>query len=314
MPTDYKDQFYIIDPAKPPDYGTTLAVQIFPILDGDDDGMIQAFAKDFVAGHYVTGVWLDSVVVVEVGGKVREIHGVTIYSKDGETLFTPTDGTILTKAVFLKSAPGAEAKEVPVKALGPPCFVTGTLIDTPDGPRPVQDIAVGDLVITRDYGPQPVRWAGRRRVAGTGDYAPIRFAPGAMGNARPLLVSPQHRVLVDGWRAELFFAETEVLVAARHLVDGDRVHRLPVAQVTYHHVMFDQHQIIQAEGIWAESFHPGEVILFADPALRAELFGLFPELGSQGARANQRTALPVVAGRQARILVAKRGQVVATPA
>jgi hypothetical protein len=78
-----------------------------------------------------------------------------------------------------------------------PCFVAGTRIDTPGGPRAVEDIQAGDMVETRDRGPQPVVWAGRRTVPGTGTYAPIRVAAGALGNPCDLGLSPAHRVLAQ---------------------------------------------------------------------------------------------------------------------
>ncbi len=76
------------------------------------------------------------------------------------------------------------------------CFTQGTLIETPQGPRAIEDIAPGDLVLTLDNGPQPVRWAGQRRVDGRGAFAPIRFEAGAIDNDTALLVSPQHRMLL----------------------------------------------------------------------------------------------------------------------
>jgi len=78
------------------------------------------------------------------------------------------------------------------------CFAKGTVIDTPDGARPIETLAVGDLVQTRDDGACPVRWVGQRAVMGVGNFAPIRFAPGTLGNDAVLRVSPEHRMVVDG--------------------------------------------------------------------------------------------------------------------
>lgn len=186
----------------------------------------------------------------------------------------------------------------------PPCFTPGTLIATPDGPRKIEEIGVGDLVTTMDHGAQPVRWAGRRRVSGMDRFAPVRIAEGVLGNRRALLVSPQHRMLVSGWLAELVTGEGEVLAAAVHLVDMPGIDRLTMAEVDYLHLMFDRHEIVFAEGAPSESFHPGDVILESDRALREEILAIFPELATTAARRRLRTARPVVKAREARLLVA----------
>ncbi|MFN3936814.1 MAG: Hint domain-containing protein [Gemmobacter sp.] len=160
----------------------------------------------------------------------------------------------------------------------PTCFVADTPIPTPDGMRPAVLLRPGDPVITRDSGVQPVRWVGRKQVPGFGVFAPMRFLPGAFGEHGLLEFSPQHRVAIGGWRVELLFGQTEVLVAAVHLVDGRRVVRAPRPVVTYVHLMFDRHELIDLGGLVAESFHPGDTALAADPAMTAELFALFPEL------------------------------------
>ena len=78
------------------------------------------------------------------------------------------------------------------------------------------------MVITRDDGAQPIRWIGGRMGPGRGRNAPIRVAAGGiLGARRPFLLSPQHRVLVEGFRAQLLCGEEEVLVSARHLINGD---------------------------------------------------------------------------------------------
>ena len=85
---------------------------------------------------------------------------------------------------------------------------------------------------------------------------------------------------MSGWRAELFFGEEEVLVAAVHLVNADTIHRAPRRHVDYHHLMFDRHEVILAEGIPTESFYPGDYIL-QDDDLRDEVMDLFPEMIGQ---------------------------------
>ena len=162
------------------------------------------------------------------------------------------------------------------------CFTPGTRILTAHGERRIEDLREGDTVVTRDHGLRPIRWIGKRAVPGKGRFAPVRVGVNALEGAREgLLVSPQHRILFTGYRAELLFGEPEVLVPAKHLIDGREVVQTEVDEVTYIHLMFDRHEVIYAEGIATESFHAGDVGLDAvDEAAREELFAIFPELRS----------------------------------
>ncbi|WP_147435967.1 Hint domain-containing protein [Litoreibacter meonggei] len=186
----------------------------------------------------------------------------------------------------------------------PICFCDGTLIETPSGPRLVEALRVGDLVLTRDDGPQPIRWVGSRHMKASARHAPIEFIAGAMGNALPLRVSPQHRILREGHLPQLYFGHEEVLIAARHMVDGINVRQLPSGQVSYYHLMFDRHQVITANGIATESYQPGD---FSLPGLhdgaREELFDVFPELRSNVAQYG-RSVRTSVSGSLAHILAA----------
>ena len=168
------------------------------------------------------------------------------------------------------------------------CFGEGTIIDTALGPRPVEGILTGDLVMTQDHGPQRVRWVGKRTLDSIDlmrhpQLCPIRVAKGALGAGLPfadLLLSPQHRLQVSDWRTEYLFAECNVLVAAKHLVNGKTITvEIDAATVTYHHLLFDAHEIVSANGAPAESLHPGDVAMDAiDTASRTEILQLFPEL------------------------------------
>ncbi|MDJ0826185.1 MAG: Hint domain-containing protein [Rhodobacter sp.] len=161
------------------------------------------------------------------------------------------------------------------------CFAAGTRIRTGRGEVRVEALRVGDRIKTKDNGFQPLRWIGRSRVPATGDGAPVRIMAGALGNTRDLRVSPQHRLLISDWRAELLFGEAEVLVRAKHLVNGDTIHRCPAARVTYYHLLFDEHELVFSEGIPSESLQPGEIGLetLAEDDLE-ELMALHLEDGS----------------------------------
>lgn len=161
------------------------------------------------------------------------------------------------------------------------CFLEGTLIDTPEGPRQIETLAVGDRVLTLDDGPQPLRWTGRFEAFGRGALAPIRIAKGTFGNRRDLLVSPNHRMLLRSPAAELHFGHSEVLVPAKALVDGERVRPVPMRRVVYHHLLLDHHAAVFAESIASETLFLGDITLsIVGTAAQADLRENFPHLMS----------------------------------
>jgi len=170
------------------------------------------------------------------------------------------------------------------------CFTPGTLIATPKGERKVEDLEVGDRIITRDNGMQEIRWVGHREMGGETLAAkehlrPILIRQGALGNDLPerdMMVSPQHRVLIANDKTALYFEEREVLVAAKHLTDMEGIDVVDVSRTTYIHIMFDQHEVILSDGIWTESFQPGDNSLAGvGDAARDEILELFPELATR---------------------------------
>lgn len=304
MPTTVEDQFYTFDPANPPPAGTQITWTTLTLTDANDDGDIDNFNNDTVNGSDVQNTWPGDTVTIDVPG-VGEVTytGTTFYLANGQRVFTPTDGQVLQNGTLVSTTFVTTEGALDLDDLAPPCFTLGTLIETPAGEVPVETLRAGDLVTTLDNGPQPVRWIGHRRVQGRGRFAPVRFAQGAVGNRRPLLVSPQHRMLVRGWRAELLFGEPELLVAALHLVDGDRVTRQPQREVDYVHLMFDRHEIVVSEGAPTESFNPGATVLRDDDAMRRELLSLFPEMDVRRPATFRCMARPTLRGREARSLL-----------
>ncbi|MXU65851.1 Hint domain-containing protein [Oceanomicrobium pacificus] len=166
------------------------------------------------------------------------------------------------------------------------CFTKGALIDTQAGPRAIETLAPGDMVLTWDDGPQPLRWIGSRTVALSGTAArmrPVRIRAHAFGPdtpSRDLIVSPQHRMLVAGPVAQLYFDTSEVLAPAAGLVGASGVLRdEDAASVTYWHMLFDRHQIVMADGVWSESLFLGDLTLdMLQTDHVAEVLDLFPEL------------------------------------
>ncbi|MDF3853754.1 Hint domain-containing protein [Paracoccus sp. P2] len=198
-----------------------------------------------------------------------------------------------------------------------PCFTAGTLIDTPDGPVPVESLSVGDLVLTADHGPQPVRWIGRRRFAADRLAAhdarlmPVRIKAGALGPNMPsadLTVSPQHRILLRSRIAQRMFGTDEILVAAKQLLQIEGVERATdLAEVEYVHILFDRHEVVRANGTATESLYLGPQALAALPAPAVgEILAIFPELAArshapEGARM-------LASGRKARKLAQRHAQ------
>lgn len=148
----------------------------------------------------------------------------------------------------------------------PVCFVAGTLIETPNGPRLVETLRPGDLVETVDDGPQPLLWVGGGSVVAQQEALPICIPANTLGNDRDLWVSGQHMVLLCGADCELLFGEAEVLVAAKYLLDLPGVYRaVGVGKISYHHILLHRHQLVIAEGLAAETLYPGPQVFEALP-------------------------------------------------
>ncbi|MBO6867671.1 MAG: Hint domain-containing protein [Thalassococcus sp.] len=189
-----------------------------------------------------------------------------------------------------------------------PCFVAGTMIETIDGPRLVEDLKVGDLVLTQDNGFQPMRWVGSRTVEAKGDMAPIEIARNTFGIHERLQISPLHRLLVREFQAELMFGDAEVLIAAKYLVNDDTIRRVEGKSVTYFHLMFDAHEIVFSNGLASESFLPGPMFsdIFEQETLD-EICEIFPELDPQTGAGYSEPARRILRAYEAQVL----GQVAA---
>ena len=138
------------------------------------------------------------------------------------------------------------------------CFASGTQIRTARGDIAVEDLEIGDFALTVSGDLRPVTWVGSRTMMPS-DHAqpwnvhPVRVRAGAFGTGLPereLRLSPGHPVLVgadeDG--------EGGHLVPIMCLINGTTIERVPVDEVTYWHVELDQHDVLFAEGLPAESY------------------------------------------------------------
>jgi Ca2+-binding RTX toxin-like protein len=192
-----------------------------------------------------------------------------------------------------------------------PCFTPGTLIATPRGERPIEDLRVGDKVLTRDNGIQEIRWVGRkdldaRDLSLNPHLRPVLIRQGSLGAGLPerdMLVSPNHRVLVANDRTALYFDEHEVLVAAKHLLAGNDIAQVAMAGTSYIHILFDRHEVVLSNGAWTESFQPGDYTLGGmGNAQRSEIFELFPELRTTTGQKSYGAARRTLKGFEARLI------------
>lgn len=185
------------------------------------------------------------------GTTLHYIQGVSTYAGTGQTLTIPS---------------------------APVCFLAGTLIETPDGPRTIETLSAGMQVLTLDGGVQDIRWIGRNAVCGLGKLAPICIRAGALNNRRDLFVSPNHRILLRSGMAELSFGEGDVLVPAKALVNGTTIVRMPMRRADYLHLMLEEHDLVFSEGIATETLFAGTVTLSVLGAeAMAELNLIFPD-------------------------------------
>ncbi|MCB4771250.1 Hint domain-containing protein [Ancylobacter sp. Lp-2] len=155
-------------------------------------------------------------------------------------------------AELIAADPSAYIDETTGAFVAPMCFLAGTRIATPDGERLVEDLVIGDLVSVASGETRPVRWIGRQtmhRHFGEPDRVwPIRISAGALDHNLPrsdLFVSPDHALMIDG-----------VLVQAGALVNGTSVtrHRPSEVRFTYYHIELEDHALVLAEGVAAETF------------------------------------------------------------
>ena len=288
----------IINNSDTPD-GTVFTYQpgfgaaIVTIDDTNGGGDVDVFNDDDTANHTVidgaglvaNGQAVESESLIQIqaldgnGNLIGPVIDLYVFSQGGVTQDVwgfATDSTLTPGVQYQKVAGSNNGDSLYVDFV---CFARDAQIRTPTGVLPVQDIRPGDKVWTVDDPEAVVQWVGSKTVFATGDAAPVVFETGAIGNTRPLVVSQQHRILLRSAQASIMFGAEEVLVPARSLLALDGVRLAEGATVTYHHIMFDGHKIVESDGVLTESFFPGATALGTlDDAVRDELVRLFPEL------------------------------------
>lgn len=156
----------------------------------------------------------------------------------------------------------------------------GTLITLPSGlQQPIEALRPGDRVLTRDHGPQPIAWIGQAALRAVGAFAPVVIGAGVLGNARDLIVSQHHRIFLYQRARRSGIRTAEVLVQAKHLIDGEQIFLREGGMVEYFSLAFDRHEIIYAEGIPCESLLVSEAtVARLPPDLAQAVRDRFPGL------------------------------------
>ncbi|MCC5973278.1 MAG: Hint domain-containing protein [Rubellimicrobium sp.] len=261
-----------------------------PISFADDLVMddIYQLSRDAARGRLSLAVLPDGAGRLAVAqGSEMGVAGNTVHLDCCLTLMAPDGGTIETLVlVEVEDDAAAEVYLLPLASLLPEknyrlvgidrhaattrfaevacvSFTRGTHITMASGAQVrIEDLRVGDKVLTRDDGAQPIRWIGQNVLRAVGAFAPVMIRKGTLHNENDLVLSSDHRIFVYQRQDRLGAGRPEVLVKVRHLINGTTVVQLDGGFVEYFQLLFDDHQIIFAEGIAAES-------LLIDPRTRA---------------------------------------------
>ena len=159
-------------------------------------------------------------------------------------------------------------------------FARGTMISLAGGhQRAIETLTPGSRVLTRDHGHQPIRWIGHARLRAVGAFAPVVITAGTLGNGGDLILSQHHRVFLYQRQRLPGLQTAELLVQARHFVDGEQVFLREGGFVDYFSLVFDRHEIIYAEGVPSESLMVNDATVNRlPPEIAAEVKAQFPGL------------------------------------
>lgn len=222
--------------------------------------------------------------------------GITISPGDGN--YAPGDGPWYSKGPPWETSP----PPTDLEPLPPPCFVAGTLLQTPNGPVPIEHLHVGQRVSTSD-GPKPILWVGGSKVKLSGSKTrhlrPVRFSAGSLGHDRPyrdILLSQQHRVYCESALNELLFGVSGVLVAAKHMVNGSTIIiEEGMDEVEYFHLLLDSHYIVKANGLSAETLLLSEWAASGSALkAKAEFLEIFSKYAHSDAGFENNSAYPIL--------------------
>ena len=258
------------------------------IIAGDGNDKVAISDGSTVWGGLNGGFGIDS-LSVPVGTTIWDQSGNTYVVADGMTYAVSSGSFRLPSGRVIRYRHFEDASS------SFPCFVAGTMIDTPQGRVPVETLKPGDEVTSLDHGAVEVTWIGMRRLSAADltdmpSLCPVRIPAGALGIGAPerdLVVSPQHRVLIDSDISERMTGEAQLLVPAVKLVGYNGIETIPAADgVTYVHFTCAEHEVVFANGCPSESLYLGPEALKSLPAAsKAELALLFPDMIAAPSRA-----------------------------
>ncbi|HHI71565.1 MAG TPA: Hint domain-containing protein [Rhodobacteraceae bacterium] len=168
-------------------------------------------------------------------------------------------------------------------------FARGTLVATNNGPVAVEDLLPGDRIQTRDNGLQTLQWVGSMMLAPaalhreTRQKKLCRITADAFGLGRPapdLILGPGARLLRRDAALVGAMGTPSALAPVKAFADGEIVLEVkPVTAVKVYHLAFARHQIICANGLETESYHPGPVErLQIDHEMKTIFMALFPHI------------------------------------
>lgn len=295
---------------------------IFNITDVDGNAVQHTF--DAIVQYSATITYANGTTVPVTLNVMQSTTGETwiappsLYSPSAALLGADPIQSIQLTGVISNTYAGLYFEREVVDIVTVPCFAAGTMIRTPAGDVAIETLRVGELVMTLDGGPQPVRWIGSRKLTVADleerpNLRPIRIKAGVLGKGVPttdLVVSPQHRILVRSKIAQRLFGVDEVLVAVKQLllIDGIDV----VANqdgIEYFHFLFDNHQVVISNGAETESLYTGpEALKSVGPVAQEEIFAIFPELRGRDPRALPEGARMLISGGQGRKLAQRHAQ------
>lgn len=276
--------------------GTGNAITLLPVTIFDNDSQMSPyFTNDGTETVTIGGTTYTNpqggtyeLTFTDSGG-TSHTEDFLLWSTGSNFIFVPLPGSTFDTGSVVTSLGGWQEWTAGFNWADVTCFCAETLISTSRGLHRIDTISIGDQIKTPD-GFSRVRWIGHR-VVGAGELArfpklrPVRITAGALGNGLPtrdLVVSRQHRMMVHSKIAARMFGQDQVLVPAIMLTEMPGIFiDESVDRIEYYHLLFDDHEIIFAQGAATESLFTGpEALKSISPEAREEILLILPEIAN----------------------------------
>jgi len=291
-------------------------------FDDSDSSQSLDSAITYDGVSYASGLRVESeysLTLQDPDGNTYTVYGFNI-NEPGVTSFSTVEGL-----AFLGGVGEFPPIGVPLTVIGttegpstayddlatPICFARGTMIATPSGPSAVEDLSQGDMVNTLHDGDQAIRWIGSTKISQSAlqhnpALLPVRVTAGALGQGLPfhdIHVSRQHRFLISSRVVQRVFGTKDVLIPAHKLTTLPGIYLdETVSGVEYFHFLFDQHQVVFAQGAPTESLFTGpEALKAVSTEARKEILTLFPQLSKKSYK--HPSARPIASGKKLNKLI-----------